>query len=213
MRTIKEASLWLNWDISSVTDEELLALLLNNAEAARRVLDLAGGVADLPLLTVQQLLTVPGIGDAGAHRVRAALELNRRIALHALCRPQITTPDEVAAIFMEEMASLDQEQLRVVLLNTKHRVLKIETLYIGTANCATVRVAEVFKSAIRMNAVGLIVVHNHPSGDPEPSPEDIDLTRQFIEAGRLLEIAVVDHLVIGYGRWVSLRARGLGFPR
>jgi DNA repair protein RadC len=211
MRTIKEASLWLNWDITSVTDEELLALLLNNADAARRVLDLAGGLVGLPLLTVQELLTVPGIGDAGAHRLRAALELNRRIALHALCRPQITTPDEVATIFMAEMARLDQEQLRVVLLNTKNRVLKIETLYIGTINGSTVRIAEVFKAAIRMNAAALIVVHNHPSGDPTPSPEDVLLTRQLAEAGRLLDVDVLDHLVIGHGRWVSLRERGLGF--
>ncbi len=120
-------------------------------------------------------------------------------------RPQITCPAHVANLLMVEMAHLEQEQLRVVLLNTKHDVLKIPTIYIGSINSSTVRIGEVVKEALRQNAAALIVVHNHPSGDPTPSPEDIVVTRQLIEAGRLLGVDMLDHLIIGHGRWISLR--------
>lgn len=211
MRTINETRLWLNWDSSCVTDEEVLALLIGNMEAAQAVLQRAGGVAGLPLLTVQDLLAVPGIGEAAAHRFCAAIELNRRIVRHSVCRPQITSPADVATLLLGEMSALDQEQLRVVLLNTKSYVLKIETLYQGTINCSNVRTAEVFKAAIRLNAPHIIVVHNHPSGDPTPSPEDVNITRQLVQAGELLDVTLLDHLVIGGGRWVSMRERRLGF--
>ncbi len=109
------------------------------------------------------------------------------------------------------MAALEQEQLRVVLLDTKHRVLAIRTVYQGSVNQAQVRVAEVFRDAVRHNAVAVVAVHNHPSGDPTPSSEDVAVTREIVEAGKLLGVDVLDHLVIGQGRWVSLRERGLGF--
>lgn len=211
MKTINETATWLDWNSRCVSDEEVLALLLGNAAAARRVLDRAGGLAGLPLLTLPELLAVPGIGTATAQRFRAAIELNTRITQHRVCRPQIKSPDDVATLLLPEMSGLDQEQLRVVLLNTKNYVLRIETLYIGTVNAATVRVAEVFKAAIRMNAAAVVVAHNHPTGDPEPSPEDVTVTRQLVEAGRLLDVSTLDHLIIGHGRWVSLRQRGLGF--
>lgn len=124
-------------------------------------------------------------------------------------RTQITTPSDVAALLLVEMGQL--EQLRVVLLNTKNHVLGIETIYIGTINSSAVRICEVFRSAIRRNAAAVIVAHNHPSGDPTPSPEDVAVTRQLVTAGRLLDLEVLDHLVIGQGRWASLRERGLGF--
>lgn len=211
MNTIQETRLWLTWDSSRVTDEALLGLLLGNTEAATELLDRVGEITRLPLLTVQELMRVPGIGEAAAHRLRAAFELNGRIARHSVCRPQITCPADVAQLLLDELRVLDHEQLRVVLLNTKNRVLQMETLYKGTLNCADVRVAEVFKTAIRMNAAAIVVVHNHPSHDPTPSPEDVALTRLLVEAGRLLAIELLDHLVIGGGSWVSMRERRLGF--
>jgi DNA repair protein RadC len=126
-------------------------------------------------------------------------------------RPQITSPADVANLLLVEMSHLEQEHLRVVLLTTKNYVLKIPTIYIGSINSSTVRIGEVFKEALRQNAAALIVVHNHPSGDPTPSPEDVVVTRQLVEAGRLLGVDVLDHLIIGQGRWVSLRERRLGF--
>jgi DNA repair protein RadC len=108
------------------------------------------------------------------------------------------------------MSHLDQEHLRVVCLDTKNRVMKVQTVYVGTLHAAGLRVGEVFKEAVRLNGAALILCHNHPSGDPAPSAEDLAVTRQIIEAGRLLDIDVLDHLIIGHGRYVSLRERGIG---
>lgn len=126
-------------------------------------------------------------------------------------REQIRSPADAAAVLMVEMGHLDQEELRTVLLDTKSRVLGIATIYRGSLNASMVRVGEVFKEAIRLNSAALIVAHNHPSSDPTPSPEDVLVTRQIVEAGKLLDVDVLDHLVIAQGKWVSLRERGLGF--
>jgi DNA repair protein RadC len=111
-----------------------------------------------------------------------------------------------------EMSALDQEQLRVVLLDTKHQVLAIRTIYQGSVNQAQVRIGEIFREAIRHNAVAIVVVHNHPSGDPTPSSADVSLTLEVVKAGQMLDIDVLDHLVVGRGRHVSMRRLGLGFP-
>ena len=115
-------------------------------------------------------------------------------------------------VLMAEMSFLEQEHLRVMLLNTKNQVLGISQVYIGNVNTSVVRAAEVFRPAIRQNCPSIIVVHNHPSGDPTPSPEDVAVTQQLVEAGKLLDIEMLDHIVIGSGnRFVSLKERGLGF--
>ena len=136
-------------------------------------------------------------------------------ALAALLRPlpreQISGPGDVAALLLVEMGYLSQEQLRVVCLDTKNYVQAIHTLYQGTINTSAIRVAEVFAEPIRRQSAAIIVAHNHPSGDPSPSPEDIAVTRQIRDAGQMLDIEVLDHLVIGQGRWVSMRERRLGF--
>ena len=135
--------------------------------------------------------------------------------LSALLRPDrresIRGPQDVAAMLMVEMGALEQEELRVIVLNTKNHVLAVVTVYRGTINAAAVRVAEVFKEAIRRNAAAIIVAHNHPSSDPTPSAEDHAVTRELVEAGKLLGIELLDHLVVGATHWVSLRERGLGF--
>jgi DNA repair protein RadC len=110
------------------------------------------------------------------------------------------------------MSALEQEELRTIIVDTRNQVLKIHTVYVGSLNTAVVRIAEVFREAIRLNAAAIIALHNHPSGDPSPSPEDVHVTRLLVEAGKLLGIDVLDHLVIGQGgRWVSLKERGCGF--
>jgi hypothetical protein len=126
-------------------------------------------------------------------------------------RTQIRSPSDVAALLMAEMSHLDHEQLRVISLDTKNRILAMSILYRGSLNSSLVRVGEVFKEAIRLNAAAIVVVHNHPSGAPDPSPDDVLVTRQIVEAGRLLDIEAVDHLVIGKGCFVSMRERGMGF--
>jgi DNA repair protein RadC len=135
--------------------------------------------------------------------------------LSALLRPvghdKIRSPRDAAALLMVEMGHLDQEELRTVILNTKNQVLAIVTVYKGSLNTSAVRVGEIFKEALRRNAAGVIIAHNHPSGEPDPSVEDVRVTRQIVEAGKLLDVECLDHLVIGQGRFVSMRERGLGF--
>ncbi len=128
-------------------------------------------------------------------------------------RTQIKSPADVAGLLLFELSYLDQKQLRTMLLDTKNRVQCIPTIYIGSLNASMVRVGELFKAALQWNSAALIVVHNHPSGDPTPSPEDVLITHQIVEAGKLLDVEVLDHLVIGQGKFVSMRERGLGFNK
>ena len=185
----------------------------NVVALATRVLSRAGGLSGLARVTYDDLCLEKGVSDAKACQVLAALELGRRVAsLAPDDRPSIGTPSDFARLFMAEMAALDREHLRVVLLNTKNQVIGVEELYSGSVNSALVRPAEVFASAVRRNCPAIAVVHNHPSGDPAPSPEDVEITRQIYEAGRLLDVELVDHVIIAQGQFVSLRERGLGFP-
>src|SRR6266540_2479392 len=119
----------------------------------------------------------------------------------------------VVQLLMLEMSHLEQEHLRAVLLDTKNRVQTVATIYIGSLNSSLIRVGEVFRDALKHNSAALIIAHNHPSGDPTPSPEDVLVTREIVSAGQLLDVEVLDHLVIGQGRFVSMRERGLGFAK
>lgn len=203
----------------ALSDAELLAILLRVGTSGTNVLQLAqqllaesGGLQGLQRLDFQELCRLHGMGVSKAASVKAALEIGRRLARSAIEeRFPIRSPADVATLLLVEMSHLDQEHLRTILLDTKNRVQQITTVYIGSLNSANVRVGEVFKEAVRRNSAGIIVVHNHPSGEPTPSMEDIEITRQLVSAGRLLDIDVVDHLIIGNGRYVSLRERGLGF--
>lgn len=123
----------------------------------------------------------------------------------------VHSPDDAAALVRFEMSALEQEELWVILLNTRNSVIDVVSVYRGSLNSSQVRVGELFRTAIRRNAAAIIVVHNHPSGDPTPSPDDVAITRAIIQAGKLLDIDVLDHLVIGRGRHVSMKERGLGF--
>lgn len=125
--------------------------------------------------------------------------------------PGMTSPEDVAALLMADMSERDQEELWVVLLDTRSRVMRVEHLYKGSLNTSMIRMGELFKAAIRENAAAIILAHNHPSGDPSPSPEDIALTRAAVQAGNLLDVNVLDHLIIGRGLYTSLKSKGLGF--
>jgi hypothetical protein len=136
-------------------------------------------------------------------------------ALSHLLRPlpgeHISGPAEMAAVLMVEMGHLDQEQMRVVCLDAKNRIQKIHLAYQGTVNSIQIRVGELFKEPIRLNSASIILAHNHPSGEPQPSAEDAIMTRQVVAAGQLLGIECLDHLIIGQGRWISLKDRNIGF--
>ena len=204
---------------TALTDAELVAIILRTGTAGENVIDVAqrllvshGGLTGLARIGLDDLAAQPAMGPAKATQLKAALEIGRRLLMaQPEERMKISSPGDIANLLMLEMGPLEQEHLKVIILNTKNQILKIETLYRGTLNSSNVRIAEVFKEAIKQNAASLIVVHNHPSGDPTPSPDDIRLTEGLVEAGALLDIEMLDHLVIGERKWLSMRERRLGF--
>lgn len=204
---------------SALSTAELLAIILrvgnkgeNVIRMAERLLSEFGGVTGLAQANFEELCATYGMGEAKATQIKAALELGRRLMVASPAeRPQVRSPIDIANLLMLEMSLLEQEQLRTVLLDTKNVVIKVHTVYSGSLNSAVVRISEVFREAIRSNSASIAVVHNHPSGDPTPSPEDVRVTEMIVEAGALLDIDVLDHLIIGRNRFVSLKERGLGF--
>lgn len=204
---------------ASLSTAELLAIILRTGTASENVLNLAarllagyGGLPGLARASFNELCAQHGVGQAKAAQVKAALELGRRLlAAQPQERPLVRSPQDIANLLLAEMGLLEQEELRVVLLNTKNQVLSISNVYRGSINTSLVRVAEVLREAVRDNCPALVVVHNHPSGDPTPSPEDIAITKQIVAAGKLLDIEVLDHIIIGQQRYLSLKERGLGF--
>lgn len=203
----------------ALSNAELIAILLrvgvqgeNSVQMGQRLLNDLGGLHGLHRASVTDIARQHGMGLAKASQIKAAIELGVRLRLEAPEeRPAIHSPADAAALVQVEMSGLPQEHLRVINLDTRNRVINIEKLYVGSLNASTVRVGELFRPAIARNAAAVIILHNHPSGDPTPSPEDVSLTRAAVQAGKLLDIEVLDHVVIGHGRWVSLKERGLGF--
>ncbi len=203
----------------ALTNAELIAILLRvgvKGESAvtvgQRLLAKFGGLTGLHRAPFAELKKQHGLGDAKAAQIKAAIELGRRLTLESPEeRPTVNSPADAAALVAYEMSALEQEHLRVILLDRRNRVLETVEIYKGSVNSSQVRVGEIFKEAIRKNASALIVVHNHPSGDPTPSPDDVAVTRAIVQAGKLLDVDVLDHMVIGQGKWVSLKERGLGF--
>ena len=203
----------------SLSTAELLAILLRVGVKGENVVDLAtrllaqyGGLRGLAKAGFGELEKIKGVGPTKVTQIKAAFELGRRLMVEAPDeRPQIRSPADAANLVMMEMGLLDQEHLRLLLLDTRNRVLGIPTVYIGSLNTSVVRVGELFRYALQANCAAIIVVHNHPSGDPTPSPEDINVTRRIVEAGELLDVEVLDHLIIGRQRFVSMKERKLGF--
>lgn len=204
---------------SALSTTELMAIILRIGVGGQSVLSVSqrllarfDGLPGLARASTTELTSEHGIGEAKAAQLKAAFELGRRLLVTAPAeRPQVRSPADAAQLLMAEMALLEQEHLRLVLLDTKNAVLAIPTVYVGSLNTSMIRVGELFRYALRENCAALIVAHNHPSGDPAPSPEDVIVTRRIVEAGQLLDIEVLDHLIIGHGRFVSLKERGLGF--
>ncbi len=199
---------------------ELLTVLIGGPRAgatARALLGKYGTAVQIANAPVAEMVhVVPGISDKLAARIKAAAEFGRRLTTETVDQPEIRSPADAAALLMGRMSTLEQEYLYVLLLTTRNRVIgDPREVYHGSLNTSLIRAGEIFRDAIRTNAAGLIVAHNHPSGDPAPSPEDVAVTRTLVEAGKLLDIAVLDHLVIGHSpnRFVSLKERGLGFNK
>lgn len=208
---------------AALSDAELLAILLRTgdgsagasaldlahrllAEAARRAGDARRALRYLATASLDELAQLKGIGPAKAAQVKAGVELGRRVARdEAWERPLLRSPADVARFFLAELRDLEQEQFHALLLDTRGGFIAAELISVGDLSGSPAHPREVFKAAVRKNAHALILVHNHPSGDPTPSPLDVAVTRRLVEAGRLLGIEVLDHLVIGDNSYVSLR--------
>lgn len=197
-----------------LNDSELLAILLrvgmrgsSAVQIGQKLLFHFGGLSGIQKATFTELCDIDGVGQAKAAQIKAAIELGLRISRYTPEeRPLITSPQDVANLVQYKMAGLEQEELWVILLDSRNHHMRTEQLYRGSLNSSSVRPAEIYKSGIRHNAASLIIVHNHPSGDPSPSPEDIHLTRMLVETGQMLEMPILDHIVVGTKGVTSIKS-------
>jgi len=204
-----------------LSTSELIGLVWVSGTRGRSSVDLAAdvlarhdGLTGLARATELELAATGGVGEVRAAQLVAAFELGRRLlADWPSGRWTIRGPHDLADRLILQMGRLEREELRVVVLDTKNHVLRVATVYQGNVSASLVRVGELFRDAVRLNAAGVILVHNHPSGDPTPSPDDLHLTAEALAAGRLLDIQLLDHLVIGHDAYASLRDRGVAFDR
>ncbi len=206
---------------SGLSSAELLALVWGSGTRGASALEVAtdalaqhDGLSGLAAAGPLELERLPGVGAARAAQLAAAFELGRRRAADwPVGRWTIRAPADVAERLMPQMGRLEREELRVLLLTAKNTVMKVTTVYQGNVSASLVRVGELYRDAVRANAAGVLLVHNHPSGDPTPSPDDLHLTAEALAAGRILDIDLLDHVVIGHDAFVSLRDRGVAFDR
>ena len=194
---------------------ELLAAVIGGTQqieiAEALLARFSGDLGRIYHAPTQQIASIHGLGESIAVRLKAALALGLRLCDPVEERPVVQSPKDAAELVQHEMSLLEQEYLRVIVLNTRNHVLDIVEVYQGSVNSSQVRIAEVLKPAVERMAPAIIVVHNHPSGDSSASPEDIKVTRSIVEAGKLLDIEVLDHLIIGKGNFTSLKEKRLGF--
>ena len=202
-----------------LSNAELLAILLrvglpgeNAVHLANRLLVDFKGVSGLHRAPFEDVRCQRGVGTAKAAQIKAALELGIRLRNETPEeKPAVHSPKDIFDLIGYHLMSLEQEELHVVLLDTRNRLIETVAVYKGSLNSSQVRVGELFRDAIRRSANAIVVVHNHPSGDPTPSPDDVAVTRAIIQAGKLLDVEVLDHLVVGGGKFVSLKERNLAF--
>lgn len=201
---------------NSLNDHELLAIILGNGtkdtsalELAKRLLETHRGLRRLQEASLEELINEKGIGLAKAASIKAALEIGRRIAADVEIRDLIRSSDDVYKMLQQEMRSYDREHFKVLYLDRKGGLIVKEDTSVGGLHSSIVHPREVFKTAVKRSAASIILAHNHPSGDPAPSREDIEITRCLIEAGQIMGIEVLDHLIIGESRYCSFKEKGL----
>ncbi|MEW6070096.1 MAG: DNA repair protein RadC [Candidatus Thermoplasmatota archaeon] len=206
----------ISFGANAMSNAELLAIILRVGNYGENALDLAKrllkqhDIKSLSQITVGELKKIAGIGDAKACQIVACFELGRRAATYTdKNKLSIKAPQDVANLLMPEMRYLKKEIFKVLYLDTKNRLLKNDVISVGSLNANVVHPREVFKSAISESAASIILVHNHPSGDPTPSKDDIELTKRLIETGEIIGISVIDHVIIGDGKFVSLKEEKL----
>ena len=194
---------------SALSNTELLSIVMGTDKGADAL-----KIDQLPRVSVNEMTVRYGITPARACRLKAAIELGRRAhAPSDLETATIRSPQDAASIFLPNMSHLEQETLWTILLNARNAVIGLVKVYQGQLNRVDIRIADVFREAVRQNACSIVLGHNHPSGDPTPSPEDVQITKMAADIGETLGITVIDHIVVAGGRWISLRERGLGFSK
>ncbi|MEC2054576.1 DNA repair protein RadC [Peribacillus psychrosaccharolyticus] len=200
----------------SLSNQELLALLIRTGTKNESVIQLSSrlirtfeGLRLLKDASIEEITAIHGIGEAKAIQILAAIEIGRRInSLNNQDRYVIRSPEDCANYCMDEMRFLSQEHFVCLYLNTKNQVLHKQTIFIGSLNASIVHPREVYKEAFRRSAASIICLHNHPSGDPQPSREDIEVTKRLVECGKIIGIELLDHVIIGDQKFISLKEKG-----
>lgn len=206
------------YGVERLSNAELIAIILGKGTREKSAVSLAHNILNyneeglrfLTNCTVEELSEIKGMGLAKSAQIIAAVELGKRIALATKANNyKIKSPDDVSNLLMDEMRYLKKEFFNIVLLNTKHELITVENISIGSLNASIVHPREVFVKAVKRSCSAIILVHNHPSGDPQPSKEDINITRRLVEAGKIIGIEVLDHVIIGDGIYCSLKEKGI----
>jgi len=207
----------LSTGVDSLSNSELLAVIIGSGTRHKSAISLAEdvlakderGIAYLTDCSAEELMAISGIGSFKAVRIMAAVELGKRISTYrGKSRVPVTGAEDIAKLFMESMRYEKREVFKAMLLNSKGEIISVETVSIGELTSTLVHPREVFHRAVRKSAAAMILVHNHPSGDPAPSQEDVDVTRRLSECGILLGIKIVDHIIVGDGQYCSLQSSG-----
>jgi DNA repair protein RadC len=212
---LKEQPSWrVNYQAEHCTLVEVLAALLGgkrSLETAQALVAEFQTAEAIAQASPEEIAQVKGMTTTRASSLKAAIEFARRVSVDPNMKVTITSPDDAYQL-VSHMADYDQEHLVLLLLNTRNTVIgEPVTLYKQTLNSAHVRIAEVFRPAIKANAASMVIAHNHPSGDPAPSPEDISMTRTLVEAGKMMDIEILDHIIVGRNSYISLKSQNLGF--
>lgn len=202
----------------SLSNSELLAIIIRTGnreytaiELSQRLLTMdKGGLSFLEGLSIEEMTRLKGIGEVKAAQIIASIELGKRITMTSgQNKTKITSPTDVANLLMEDMRYLKKEYFKILLLDTKNQIISIEDISVGSLNSSIVHPREVYNPAIKKSSASIILVHNHPSGDPSPSKEDISITKRLVEGGEILGIKVLDHIIIGDNKYISLKEKDI----
>lgn len=207
----------LSQGVESLNNEELLAIILgtgvkgeNVINLSRRIISELNGLDGILSASLEQVKAIKGVKDSKGSQIIAIAELSKRIgSLKTTIRQKVNKPNDLADLLYPEMTSLTQEVLKLIILNTKNEILKTKDVFKGTLNSSLVHPREIFNEALKSSAASIIICHNHPSGDPTPSKEDITITKRISDCGRLLGVNLTDHIIIGNNKYVSLREKGI----